>query len=894
VAADDFVHTAGDISKVCVWGSYMNLDPSEDTSYDCAADYPADSFRVRILEDNDGYPGAEVASRTVSLLNTTRVKDDTITAMDGINPEMDVYGYQLTLSPPISGLTLNQCYWLEVSNNTPDSGNVTLCEWGWLRLAADDDAGNRYAAAGNAFDGYRAGSEVHWDQAFCLDSTFAAGGCGDRTRACCSCAGACTVDELEACVQQDFQWSVDSDPLDPCGIGFSCPGAPANDLCANAEEVPVGTFSFNTGCAGTDGPNPVETDFGSDGLLKDLWYFFTVPNNPAINDATESCTLIASMCGTGTAARSAAYFDTMIAVYHNPNAPTVCPCPGDLVEQEDWKVDGNGDADGWAVDENCFKQAVGGPGFIFHAGAKPGECYTIRLGGFPGNDDAGTGTIDLSCGATFCGDGRRNGNEDCDLLDTDLCGANVACNPDCTCGPAVLCGDNIYNALYEECDFSVAPTGCAVNSNCTAQCTCTEFCGNNTIEGDEECDGTDDDACPDACIDGPGPTECTCPLRICGNGLLDFQEECEFDTDCPAGGDCRVAGDPLGECTCACAETEAVPVPTTQCTSAFLPTESKCRTRGLTFTMVPPATASGGVGTSAIKVTMIDLQNPAPPNVPAFPPPNFGAFEDATCTAPGEAGGCDRWVGPPYTFLEGIDVPTSGTYRTARLQCTPYYHDWPSLGEFTVIGAEVNPSSRYNVKAYGSSCKGNEGSCSSTSSDVMMFTRRWGDTSPNFEDGVAPLTQPDAIDISVVVNKFKSLPGAPVKAIAQVQPNLPDANGDISALDISGVVDAVKNFAYPFTGPCVCPSTVPCNTTACANAGACTGLYGANATCVRSCTAGPRLGAICTVNKHCGVCTAPSTNAGAPCDNNAQCPSGACTTGTCGTGFCRDRCSRCN
>jgi hypothetical protein len=310
--------------------------------------------------------------------------------------------------------------------------------------------------------------------------------------------------------------------------------------------------------------------------------------------------------------------------------------------------------------------------------------------------------------------------------------------------------------------------------------------------------------------------------------------------------------------------------------------------------MEPPATATGGAGTSAIKVTMIDLQTPQPANVPAFPPPNFGAFEDATCTAPGEAGSCERWVGPPFTFLEGADIPTSGNYQAARLQCSPYYHDWASVGEFTVIGAEVIPSSSYAVTAYGESCKGVETGCGSTVGPVSMFTRRWGDMSPSFEDGNAPLTQPDAIDISVVVNKFKSLPGAPVKSIAQVQPNLPDANGDISALDISGVVDAVKNFAYPFTGPCICPSNVPCNVTACANAGACTGLYGAGATCIRACTAGPRLGAACTVNKHCGVCSAGSTNAGAPCDSNPQCPGGACTTGTCGTGFCRDRCSRCN
>ena len=39
-------------------------------------------------------------------------------------------------------------------------------------------------------------------------------------------------------------------------------------------------------------------------------------------------------------------------------------------------------------------------------------------------------------------------------------------------------------------------------------------CGNNMIEGDEECDGTDDALCPGECI-APGETrECLCPLSM--------------------------------------------------------------------------------------------------------------------------------------------------------------------------------------------------------------------------------------------------------------------------------------------------------------------------------------------------------------------------------------------
>ncbi len=38
-------------------------------------------------------------------------------------------------------------------------------------------------------------------------------------------------------------------------------------------------------------------------------------------------------------------------------------------------------------------------------------------------------------------------------------------------------------------------------------------CGNNTVEGSEQCDGTDDGGCPDQCIPAAQPNECQCPLE---------------------------------------------------------------------------------------------------------------------------------------------------------------------------------------------------------------------------------------------------------------------------------------------------------------------------------------------------------------------------------------------
>jgi hypothetical protein len=184
---------------------------------------------------------------------------------------------------------------------------------------------------------------------------------------------------------------------------------------------------------------------------------------------------------------------------------------------------------------------------------------------------------------------------------------------------------------------------------------------------------------------------------------------------------------------------------------------------------------------------------------------------------------------------------------------------------------------------------------------VTITTRRAGDIATPFQ-GAPPLTQPNAIDVTNAVNKFRNLAGSPPKVISQVQPNFPDPNADINAIDIVTVVDNQRGFGYTYSGPCVCPSTVPCNVTACAGASACTGLYGAGATCIKTCTTGPRTGQPCNNNLNCGACIGgPLTGngaAGIPCDANTDCASNNCGVGTCPTGatpgFCRDRCGRCN
>ncbi len=302
---------------------------------------------------------------------------------------------------------------------------------------------------------------------------------------------------------------------------------------------------------------------------------------------------------------------------------------------------------------------------------------------------------------------------------------------------------------------------------------------------------------------------------------------------------------------------------------------------------VPPAVTSGPGPLTALRVRLVELQNPVPPNAPQFPAPDFSAYESATC---GDAGGCVRWVGPPVTALESQDSPGIGNFHGARLQCTPHYHDWGGEGLVHITGGEIVPSSLYDAEHLSAICMGNEDTCQAVSAPITLTTARSGDIASPFNPP-STTTQPDGLDVAALVAKFKNLPGAPLRAAAQLQANVPDLNGDVDALDITADVDAFKGYAYAHNGPCPCPPQVSCNDVPCANASVCSG-----GTCVKTCSGGANNALPCINNKHCNYCAGGSFD-GLPCDPAAMnpCPGGTCSSdGVCGSGFCRDRCGRCS
>ncbi len=280
----------------------------------------------------------------------------------------------------------------------------------------------------------------------------------------------------------------------------------------------------------------------------------------------------------------------------------------------------------------------------------------------------------------------------------------------------------------------------------------------------------------------------------------------------------------------------------------------KNRAISLSFAPVPePAPLT------ALRVTMVELQNPVPPNAPQYPAADFSEYESGpTCLDPG---GCARWVGQPQAFWE-CNPGIGGTLRYARLQCTAYYDNWASYGLFHVVGAEVMSGSTYHVDIFSETCMGQEPVCTDVSGPIVRSTARHGDVTAPFNPP-STSAQPDGLDVAAMIDKYKCMCGTSTRAQMQVQPNQPELNTDLSALDITSVLDAFKGFAYPFHGPCPCPSTVTCDAAACTSAAQCSG-----GTCVKTCYGG--------------------SNGGDPCMGNAN-----CIGGSCGTGYCRDGCGRC-
>jgi len=487
------------------------------------------------------------------------------------------------------------------------------------------------------------------------------------------------------------------------------------------------------------------------------------------------------------------------------------------------------------------------------------------------------------CDVQICGDGMILGAEECDdnnTLDGDGCSASCTVEPRwvCTGQPSVCNPDCNQNG---EPDVNEGTTTVAFRVQCPnppGPCAdgvqwsflidwdgpdITGDCGPVPLGGNPPDLSRAFAQCIVDAIEAAGLEECQIAINQPGNGAV-------FRVTVPGPGPLAICVGPAGgPANCCVADNNDRCAFNPELVLFVLPTipptsEIQAHNRALDLRIEPPVTSTGIE--TAIQVTMIDLQNPVPHNFPCCPPPDFSNFESGiTCTDPS---GCARWVGKPGSFLESQDRPGLGSFRGARLQCTPYYRDWSTIGEeflgssdpdddlFHIAGAEIIPSSTYRLRIFPVECMGDESNCFAVSEPVTMVTRRSGDVEALFQDPPpASLSQPNAIDVAQLVNKVKNVVGALIKPIAQLQPNLPELNADVNVLDIVACVDALKGFAYYFGGPCPCPSLVPCGpamgSLACADPAACVAAFGPESMCVKTCVGGTNAGEPCIKITHC-------------------------------------------
>lgn len=210
------------------------------------------------------------------------------------------------------------------------------------------------------------------------------------------------------------------------------------------------------------------------------------------------------------------------------------------------------------------------------------------------------------------------------------------------------------------------------------------------------------------------------------------------------------------------------------------------KTRFISF-----APAAGWGADTAIRVKLISLHHVNPPysGGPSVP---FMSFE-----------GESRWVGQPAQYVESTSTGTP--LFAASLRCTPYYQDWSTIPLLHVTGSAIVPSSVYEITNVASPCMGIEATCTANSVPLTVNTTRWADVETPYNPP-STTTQPDLGDVAALVNKFKSVPGAPIKARALLAGD--DAFGNIStstlSLDlgfghIAACVDAFKGKPYPHT-----------------------------------------------------------------------------------------------
>lgn len=163
------------------------------------------------------------------------------------------------------------------------------------------------------------------------------------------------------------------------------------------------------------------------------------------------------------------------------------------------------------------------------------------------------GANGLPCLCPFCGDATIDAGESCDGQ-AHLGSCTEGCSYSCTCA---VCGDGIVQTPVEGCDASSCyfPGLTCAGPGDPNQCNC-PVCGDGIIAQGEQCEPTDDSACPGGCMRD------SCLCAVCGNGVQETGEECDGTEGCYGGATC------LPSCTCTVCGNGVAEAPAEQCDGA--------------------------------------------------------------------------------------------------------------------------------------------------------------------------------------------------------------------------------------------------------------------------------------------------------------------------------------